>query len=169
MKKKSKKLDKDIIKRHLIDIISILALALFIPILVINKPDIRYNEQSARKHIPQAEKKAKGKDVEKVTRTERFNNIVQRNIFSPDGAYITPKGKGPLPLTENPYRLIGVLTSGLKRAVIVDYAGEVFILKEKGRLDDGSVISRIGNTYVTLKRGKKERELKIFDIGGKRN
>jgi hypothetical protein len=153
------------IKRYLTDIISIAVLVLFIPILVINRPDISYNEQPATRHIPGVKERAEEKGMEKVTRTAGFPHIEERNIFSPDGAYII---KGKTLLTGASYRLIGVLTSGLKRAVFVDNEGGVFILKEGERLYDGSVISRIDNISVTLKRGKTKRELKIFNIEKRR-
>lgn len=150
------------IKRYLRDIISILVLALLIPILLTNRPDISYKEQPVARDIPRVKEKAEEKGMEKVAPAKDFSNIEKRNIFSPDGSYIT--GKGKTPLTEISYRLIGVLTSGLKRAVIADNTGEVFILKKGGKLYDGSVISRIDNTSVTLQMGRTKKELKIFDI-----
>jgi len=149
------------IKRYLTDIICILALALFIPILVINRPDISYNEQPVTRHIPGVKEGTEEKGMEKVARTEGFSNIEERNIFSPDGSYII---KGKTPLTGEFYRLIGILTSGAKKAVFVDYTGEVFILKEGERLYEGSVISRIDNISVTLKKGKEKKLLKVFDF-----
>jgi hypothetical protein len=152
------------IKRYLLDIMVILGLALFIPILVVNRPDIQYTNQTAKQHAFEMKERTGEKGIQHISKIEGFKNIEETNIFSPDGAYTAPKGSAPLSLKEPFYRLAGVLTSGQKRAVIIDSSGEVFTIKEREKLGDGSVVSRIDNTSIVLKKGKREKKLTMFYI-----
>jgi hypothetical protein len=93
--------------------------------------------------------------------------LKDRNIFSVDGKYPTSgvgsaETKGPLP--ENPYTLIGILQGEEKKAVFREHTGSIITLTVGKKLIDDSVITRIDNLSVQVKKGKEERELRIFSV-----
>ncbi|MDI6889843.1 MAG: hypothetical protein QMC83_02730 [Thermodesulfovibrionales bacterium] len=152
-------------KKYLMDILCIAIFGLSIPLLVVEKPEISYSTLISNARTAEPEKK---KDMtETITRVEKqrvrqYKHIEERNIFSPDGVYRIVKGEAPPP--ENPYRFIGVLRGKDKRAVFMDYTGEIITLKPGEKLGDGSVIRDIDILSVKLKKGKKETELRIFNL-----
>jgi hypothetical protein len=93
--------------------------------------------------------------------------LKERNIFAADGKYAIvamsgPGMKGPLP--ENPYTLIGILRGEEKKAVFREHTGSILALTVGKELIDGSVITRIDNLSVEVKKGKEKRELRIFSV-----
>ena len=93
--------------------------------------------------------------------------LKDRNIFAADGKYAMattsgPGMKGPLP--ENPYTLIGILRGEEKKAVFREHTGSILALTVGKELIDGSVITRIDNLSVEVKKGKEKRELRIFSV-----
>ena len=158
------------IKKRLIDILCI-GLFAMIALLAAEKPVI---DLSIRPSIPIPDKrqqrdatiKEETKKVEKeiVRDIVAFKSLKERNIFTPDGSYTTSKTLLAGPLPENPYTLIATLHGEEKKAVFRDYTGSVITLTVGKKLGDGSIITRIDNLSVEVKKGKEKRELKIFDI-----
>jgi hypothetical protein len=66
-------------------------------------------------------------------------------------------------LPKNLYTLIGILAGKEKKAVFKDYKGSVLILAVGEKLLDGSVITNIDNSIVSLKKSNEKKELKIFN------
>lgn len=158
-------------KKYMADLVFIAVFAVAIPSLVVNKPDMHYNNmlnvsrtinQSGSRPDKVKDKRAPETHMPEGDGTGDYSHIAGRNIFAPGGSYDPVKYKSLAVLPSNPYQLIGVLTSGGKRAVFSLYTGEMVSLREGDKLLDGSVIKAIGPTAVTLKQGKTEREMKIF-------
>ncbi len=103
--------------------------------------------------------------------TPKSRNLEVRNIFEPDGNYEKPKELIIIP--ENPYNLIAVLEGKEKKAILREYTGRMVSLKVGDKMIDGAVVIKIDKMSVTAKKGKKEKEYKIFDVkkkpvGGKK-
>ena len=94
--------------------------------------------------------------------TPKNRNLVVRNIFEPDGNYEKPKELIIIP--ENPYNLIAVLEGKGKRAILREYTGRMVSLKMGDKMIDGAVVIKIDKMSVTAKKGKKEKEYRIFEV-----
>jgi hypothetical protein len=170
------------IKKYLLDILCLIVVVI-VAFLIAERPVIdligrtgvspvqRKGRTDVSPVIP-SEKTAIKEEAKKVQK-EIVRDVVaskalkDRNIFSADGRYPTPgvssaEMKGPLP--ENPYTLIGILHGEEKKAVLREYTGSIVFLSVGKKLIDDSIITRIDNTSVEVKKGKEKRELKIFDI-----
>jgi len=119
--------------------------------------------------IPSDVKKEETKNLQKeiVRDVVASKALKDRNIFAADGKYAIvamsgPGMKGPLP--ENPYTLIGILRGEEKKAVFREHTGSILALTVGKELIDGSVITRIDNLSVEVKKGKEKRELRIFSV-----
>lgn len=95
---------------------------------------------------------------------ESSKELNGRNIFSADGRYpvITTQGKREIP--EVPYTLLGVMLGKEKKAVFREYTGSIVSLSEGAKMLDDSVITTIEKLSVKVKKGKKEREYRIFHL-----
>jgi len=98
--------------------------------------------------------------------TPRAGNIVVRNIFEPDGGYEKPAELIIIP--ENPYNLIAVLEGKEKQAIMREYTGRMVSFKIGDKMIDGAVVTGMDKMSVTVKRGKKEKEYRIFDVKPKK-
>lgn len=103
--------------------------------------------------------------------TPKSRNLEVRNIFEPAGNYEKPKELIIIP--ENPYNLIAVLEGKEKKAILREYTGRMVSLKVGDKMIDGAVVIKIDKMSVTAKKGKKEKEYRIFDVkkkpvGGKK-
>lgn len=95
---------------------------------------------------------------------ESSRELKDRNIFSADGRYpvITAQGKREIP--EVPYTLLGVMLGREKKAVFREYTGAVRAFGVGAKMIDDSVVADIGSLSVKVKKGKKEREYRIFHL-----
>lgn len=95
---------------------------------------------------------------------ESSKELKGRNIFSADGRYpvITTQGKREIP--EVPYTLLGVMLGKEKKAVFREYTGAVLAFGIGAKMIDDSVVADIGSLSVKVKKGKKEREYRIFHL-----
>lgn len=95
---------------------------------------------------------------------ENSKKLKDRNIFSADGRYpiITEQGIKEIP--EVPYTLLGVIHGRNKKAVFRDYTGAVLAFGMGAKMIDGSVVTDISRMSVKAKKGKKEREYRIFHL-----
>jgi hypothetical protein len=85
-----------------------------------------------------------------------------RNIFTANGAYTDSDDKL---IPANPYTLLGVIHGGgVTKAVFRDYSGSVVAMAQGQKMIDGSVITRIDDASVQLRKGEEKTELKTFDI-----
>ena len=158
------------IKKNFIDTLCIV-LFIAIGILAVERPVIDQNVRSsvATKRQPSDVKKEETKEAERgiIRDVVTYDALKDRNIFAADGKYAIvamsgPGMKGPLP--ENPYTLIGILQGEEKKAVFREHTGSIITLTVGKELIDGSVITRIDNLSVEVKRGKEKRELRIFSV-----
>jgi hypothetical protein len=156
--------------KYLLDIICVV-IVVILALLTAERPviDLNIRPSIADKKQPQDRQKEETKKVEKEIVRDIFasKELKDRNIFSADGRYPTPGAgstdmKGPLP--ENPYTLIGILQGEEKKAVFREYTGSIVFLTIGKKLIDESIITRIDNTSVEVKKGKEKKELKIFDV-----
>ncbi|KJU82899.1 hypothetical protein MBAV_004906 [Candidatus Magnetobacterium bavaricum] len=92
----------------------------------------------------------------------QYEHLLARNIFSPDGKY-APDVAVPVAPAKT-YRLVGVLNTGVMRAVLMDNTDTLYILKEKDKLGDGNELSAIKRLSVVLKDDNGEKELTVFDV-----
>lgn len=156
------------IKKYMADLAVFVFLGLLIPLFVVKKPVISYNVPQAKELPAGAEKQeqnAADKASQKKQQAGVYAKLEARNLFSKDGAYKAAKDKVVLP--ENPYRLIGVLGSKEKQAVFRDYTGQITTLKKGDKLMDDFIVKDIEGLYVRLKKGKEEKELRIFSLPDK--
>ena len=161
------------IKKYLADILCIV-LFIMIAFLAAERPVIDLIGRTGVSPVLSSEKtaiKEEKKNVQKEIVRDVFASKVlkDRNIFSADGKYsIVIPGAGTAgtggPLPENPYTLIGVLQGEEKKAVFREYTGSIVTLTMGKKLIDGSVLTRIDKFSVQVKKGKEERELRIFDV-----
>lgn len=95
---------------------------------------------------------------------ESSKELKDRNIFSADGRYpvITAQGKKDIP--EVAYTLLGVMRGREKKAVFREYTGAVLAFGVGAKMIDDSVVADIGSLSVKVKKGKKEREYRIFHL-----
>jgi hypothetical protein len=156
--------------KYLLDIICVV-IVVILALLTTQRPviDLNIRPSIADKRKPQDTIKEETKKVQKeiVRDVVTSKALKDRNIFSADGRYTTPGAgtadmKGPLP--ENPYTLIGILQGEEKKAVFREYTGSIVFLTIGKKLIDDSIITRIDNTSVEVKKGKEKKELKIFDV-----
>ena len=92
----------------------------------------------------------------------KSRNLEVRNIFEPGGNYEKPPELIIIP--ENPYNLIAVLEGKEKRAILREYTGRMVSFKVGDKMVDGAVVSSIDRLSVTVKKGKKKKEYRIFDV-----
>lgn len=92
----------------------------------------------------------------------QYENISVRNIFSADGKYAPEVAAVAVPAKS--YRLVGVLNTGVVRAVLMDETDALYILKEKDKLGNSGELSAIRGLSVVLKDDSGEKELKVFDV-----
>ncbi|MBF0559532.1 MAG: hypothetical protein HQL08_12225 [Nitrospirae bacterium] len=92
----------------------------------------------------------------------RSRNLEVRNIFEPEGNYEKPPELIIIP--ENPYNLIAVLAGKEKRVIMREYTGRMVSFKTGDKMIDGAVVSEIDKLSVTVKKGKKKKEYKIFEV-----
>jgi hypothetical protein len=164
------------IKKYFPDILGVVLIST-IAILAAGRPaiDLDFRPSMADKGHPFSPPLVKGdtggfsgeikKEPKGIIRSAASDEALKgRNIFAADGSYATAGTgmKGPLP--ENPYTLIGVLRGEEKKAVFRQYTGEIITLTVGKKLIDGSVITRIDNRSVKVKKGKERRELRIFHV-----
>jgi len=160
--------------KYLLDIICVV-IVVILALLTTQRPviDLSIRPSIADKRQPQDTKKEKTKNVQKeIVRDVVTSKVLKdRNIFSADGKYPT-SGAGSADmgagvkaaLPENPYTLIGILQGEEKKAVFREYTGSIVTLTVGKKLIDDSVITRINNTSVEVKKGKEKKELRIFDV-----
>jgi len=157
--------------KYLLDIICVV-IVVILALLTTQRPVIDLIGGTGVSPVIPSEKTAIREETKKVEK-EIVRDVVtskalkDRNIFSADGKYATSgvgsaDMKGPLP--ENPYTLIGILHGEEKKAVFREYTGSIVFLTIGKKLIDDSVITRIDNTSVEVKKGKEKRELKIFSV-----
>ncbi|MBF0317351.1 MAG: hypothetical protein HQL04_04180 [Nitrospirae bacterium] len=92
----------------------------------------------------------------------QYEHLPMRNIFSPDGKYAPDTATAAAPAKI--YRLVGVLNTGVVRAVLMDNTDTLYILKEKDKLGDGRELAVIKRLSVVLRDNGSEQELKVFDV-----
>jgi len=93
--------------------------------------------------------------------------LKERNLFSESGSYTAPvqqPKKVAVVLPENPYTLVAVLLGKEQKAVFRNYTGEIQTLTAGKALIDGAVIAQISPRSVKVKKGKKIKELSLFDV-----
>jgi hypothetical protein len=127
----------------------------------VDRPEINYNKEISKTELSQTEKQ-EYLSASTIHNEWDYSNIEGRNIFSPDGSYKFAEGEGKL--NYEPYRFIGVIESGQKRAVFMKEKGGVITLKIGDRLEDEAVISSIENLSVKLEKDEKVIEHKIFKL-----
>ncbi len=91
-----------------------------------------------------------------------YKSLAERNIFDPGGNYEKAKELKIIP--ENPYNLIAVLQGKENRAIFMDYTGSAMSFKVGDKMIDGAVVKSIGKLSVTVKKGNKLKEYRIFDV-----
>jgi hypothetical protein len=108
-----------------------------------------------------------------VARIDAVSVLLQKRDEQKNLRLFSAEGKLSMPpaavdpgnaVSKNLYTLIGILTGKEKKAVFKDYKGSVLILATGAKLLDGSVITNIDNSTVSLKKGNEKKELKIFNI-----
>jgi hypothetical protein len=104
-----------------------------------------------------------GRSVKTVPSSKRvYKYVAERNIFDPGGNYEKPKELKIIP--ENPYNLIAVLQGKENRAIFMEYTGSAMSFKVGDKMIDGAVVKSIDRLSVTVKKGKKLKEYRIFEI-----
>jgi len=165
------------IKRYLLDILCVV-LIVSIAVLAAGRPVVDPNLRPSvtDKRQPPDTKKQETKNVQKeIVRDIVASDVLkERNIFAPDGKYpvLTSGGVIAGPSPENPntttststYTLIGILDGEEKKAVFRESTGSIVVLTVGKKLKDGSVLTRIDNFAVELKKGEEKRELKMFNV-----
>jgi len=91
-----------------------------------------------------------------------YKRLEARNIFAPDGNYEKPKELKIIP--ENPYNLIAVLQGKENRAIFMEYTGSALSFKVGDKMIDGAIVKKIDRLSVTVKKGKKLKEYRIFEV-----
>jgi hypothetical protein len=156
--------------KYLLDIICVVIVVILV-LLTTQRPVIDLIGRTGVSPVIPSEKtaiKEETKNLQKgiVRDVVTYEALKDRNIFAADGKYAIatsgPGMKGPLP--ENPYTLIGILRGEEKKAVFRDHTGSILALTVGKELIDGSVITRIDNLSVEVKKGKEKRELRIFSV-----
>jgi hypothetical protein len=124
----------------------------------------------APKKISLPTEKARLKETAKsdriVSAPGPYQNIERRNIFSPTGGYELPQVPGTV-MPEKPYELVAILRGNEKMAVFRDFTGSLISRKPGEKLADGSEVVKIDDLAVTLKKGDKRKEFKIFQVNSK--
>lgn len=154
---------QEMAKKHWTDII-ILALCLGIGYFIAAKPRITEGDLSYQK-IPSPAKRVRPIETAKPEHLleviPSYANIEKNNIFSAQRSYeVLPAGTP----TDRPYQLIAVLKGNDRRAIFRDYKGSLVSRKPGEKLDDGSEVVQIGDTFVSLQKGTERREQRIFAI-----
>ena len=91
-----------------------------------------------------------------------YKYLAERNIFDPGGNYEKAKELKIIP--ENPYNLIAILQGKENRAIFLEYTGSALSFKVGDKMIDGAIVKSIGKLSVTVKKGKKLKEYRIFDV-----
>ena len=149
------------IKKYGIDLVFLLTFVVSVPWLVIETP--KRDGPAATGPIA-ASQGPKAETVATPRSEKGYGRIKARNLFSPDGSYPLAQGLGPSTSPNESYRLVGVLGTGQKKAVLMKSTGEVVFLNEGDKFEDGFVITRIDPLTVGLKKGAKKKELRIFQL-----
>jgi len=96
----------------------------------------------------------------------RGNEKKELRLFNAGGGYLppAPDNKGGVPMIQkNLYTLTGILGGNEKKAVFRDFNGNQSILGVGAKLNDGAVITRVGDFSVQLTKEKIKSELRVFD------
>ncbi len=150
-------------KKYRIDLFCVVLFFVSIPLLVVDKPEINYNNEIIKVELSETEEQ--GEITESIAYNKPvYKNLETRNIFSPDGSYRSTDGKELL--SAGPYRFIGVFESGQKKAVFMKDTGDVIILNEGDKIEGGFSISSIKNMSVKLEKDDKVIEYRIFKLEG---
>lgn len=154
------------LKRYRIDLIFIV-LAVILALLLSGKP-VRVQGQKQltvkkAEQVDEAKATVKGPASEPASDGDKlFSELKARNIFVSDGSYALAVPKKLIP--DMPYTLLGVMLGKEKKAVFREYTGAIVSLGIGAKMLDDSVISSIEKLSVKAKKGKEEKEYKIFDI-----
>ena len=159
------------IERALPDLVCIL-LVIMVAYLAAGRPAVDLRVQPAP-----AVKAAQGGKAAVAARTQPVQTppsqpvdtadkvLRDRNIFSANGAYTDVNNKQ---IPANPYTLIGVIQGKETKAVFRDYTGAVITATKGQKMIDGAVITSIAGTSVRLKKDTETKELKAFDVLGRK-
>lgn len=151
-------------KKNVRDIIIILLFAAAIPLMIVKNPEISYN--------------GKAKDMENIKNNKRktlslileasnreYKEIFDKNVFAADGKYPPDPAQKAEVKKVYTYKLIGVLSSKQKIAVLIDNEGQYYYKQQGETLPDDTIISELTMTSVTLKNHEGEiKLLKIFSV-----
>lgn len=156
------------IKRYRIDLIFIGA-AVILALLLSEKP-VRVQAQKlpSIKKTEQVDAKAavKGFAAGSASKADKDRSELKaRNIFVSDGSYSLAVHKKLIP--DIPYTLLGVMLGKEKKAVFREYTGSIVSLGVGAKMLDDSVITSIEKLSVKARKGKEEKEYRIFNIGKK--
>ena len=91
-----------------------------------------------------------------------YRYLAERNIFDPGGNYEKAKELKIIP--ENPYNLVAVLLGKENRAIFMEYTGSAMSFKVGDKMIDGAIVKSIDRLSVTVKKGKKLKEYRIFEV-----
>ncbi|MCG6553617.1 MAG: hypothetical protein L7F77_14935 [Candidatus Magnetominusculus sp. LBB02] len=149
-------------KRYAKDILIIILLSAAIPQMIVKNPVISYNGRAAKDMESIRNNKKRTLALILETSKRDYKEIFRRNVFTADGKYpADPMQQGEMKLT---YKLIGILSSGRKVAVIADSEGRYYYRQEGQQLPDETVLSEVAMTSITLKNQEGEIKLKIFSV-----
>jgi len=159
------------IKTYFLDILTVILVGI-IALLAVQRPVLDLNVRPALgdKRQPPQTKKEETKNVPKeIVRDIAVSDLLkERNIFAADGKYSLLTSGGAIgeasPEKSYSFTLIGILDGEERRAVIREGTGPIAVLMVGKKLSDGSVITRIDNRAVEVKKGDEKRELKMFNV-----
>ncbi|KWT90994.1 hypothetical protein [Candidatus Magnetominusculus xianensis] len=149
------------VKRNAKDLLIIILIAAGIPLMIVKNPEISYNARGRDMESIQNNKK---KTLALILETSKrdYKEIFIKNVFTADGKYPPdPLQKGD---TKKTYKLIGVLSSQQKVAVLLDNEGQYHYRREGQFLPSETLVSELTMTSVTLKNQEGEIKLKIFSV-----
>ena len=166
IKEQNKKTLRFLIK-YRFDCLSLVLLSVLAPHMMVKKQRIDYRDKIPQSIGVEENKKAKLTGIQSIMERE-YSAIKVRNLFAQDGRYEPDPTVVPAPVpTPKPvktYRLLGIINSSIRRAVLLDNAGVLLIMKEGEKVEDAGTVAKIGTVSVLLKNEATETELKIFEI-----
>lgn len=155
---------KQLGKRYLTDLIFI-GLSVILALLLAERPGaVKDNKPAGTKtEAPDNAKAVKAVSVkEPQAGVDAIKELKARNIFSADGSYAQQTAKIVIP--DIPYTLLGVVYGKEKKAFFREFTGAIVSLREGDKMLDEAVVSHIEKRTVKVKKGKEEKEYKIFNI-----
>lgn len=151
---------KQLGKRYLVDLIFI-GLSVILALFLAEKPGaVKDNRPAVIDNAVKGVKPVSAKEPQAPV--DAVKELKARNIFSADGSYAQAAAKRAVP--DIPYTLLGVVYGKEKKAFFREFTGAIVSLAEGDKMVDEAVVSNIEKRTVKVKKGKEEKEYKIFNI-----